>query len=196
MKKLQNLIERNKKLTNWVNKDIYSLLLEKDLFILAYEKLKSKPENMTKGTDKQTLDGYSINIIEKTINLLRNEKFYFQPSRSINIPKANGKMRALGIPSPRDKIVQEVMRMILEAIFEPSFLNNSHGFRPGRSCHTALRQIRGWQAIDWFIEADIKGCFDNINQTKLAELLSKRIQDQRSKIYIFVLESSKSRVCL
>lgn len=179
VKKFKNLIERNKKFPNWINHEIYSLLFEKELYILAYEKIKSKPGNMTKGTDNKTLDEFSIELIEETIKLIQKEEFKFKPSRRIEIPKANGKTRPLGIPSPRDKVVQEVMRLILEAIYEPNFLESSHGFRPNKGCHTALKEIRNWQSIDWFIEADIKGCFDNVDHHILANFLSKRIKDQR-----------------
>jgi hypothetical protein len=122
-------------------KNVYRLMLSMDLFIIAYHKMKSKPGNMTPGTDPETLDGTSLKSLTKTINQLKNQSFQFKPVRREYIPKDNGKMRSLGIPSPRDKIVQEVMRMILERIFEPLFLDSSHGFRPNRGCHSAQKKI-------------------------------------------------------
>lgn len=135
---------------------------------------------MTKGTDQKTIDGMSIKRIDNLISKLRDESYQPQPSRRTYIPKKNGKMRPLGIPSFDDKLVQEVMRMILESIYEGSFSKNSHGFRPNRSCHTALNQIQvTFTGVKWFIEGDIKGFFDNINHNKMIEILSERIQDER-----------------
>src|SRR5579864_2711542 len=118
-----------------------------DLYIIAYERIKSKPGNMTPGTDGETLDGFSLGTIETIIREMRTEQFHFKPVRTTFIPKANGKMRKLGIPCVRDKVVQEAMRLILEAIYDSPqgayFSDASHGFRPDRSCHTALREFRG-----------------------------------------------------
>jgi retron-type reverse transcriptase len=130
---------------------------------MAYERLKSKPGNMTPGTDGKTLDGYSLEDIQKLIGLLRTEQYWPTPVRRVYIPKKDrGKRRPLGVPSPRDKIVQECIRLILEAIYEPNFHDNSHGFRPGRSCHTALESLRrNWMGTKWAIKADITECFDH-----------------------------------
>ena len=123
-------------------KNVYNLLLNEDLFITAFKKISSNKGAMTKGINSETLDGYSMKIIRDTILQLKNHSFQFKPSRREYIPKANGKLRPLGIPSPRDKIVQQIMVMILEAIFENSvFLECSHGFRPNKGCHTALKSI-------------------------------------------------------
>jgi retron-type reverse transcriptase len=111
------------------------------LFEMAYDNLKSKPGNMTQGIIPTTLDGFSIEIIRKIISELRDESFQFKPGRRVMIPKASGGERPLTVAPPRDKVVQEIMRMILEAVFEHSFSQNSHGFRVNKSCHTALRQI-------------------------------------------------------
>jgi nicotine oxidoreductase len=112
------------------------------MYILAYNKLKSNPGNLTQGIIPETLDGISNEWIQETIESLKNESFQFKPGRRIEIEKSNGGKRPLTIATPRDKIIQEIMRMILEAIYEPSFSPNSHGFRRGKSCHTALRQVK------------------------------------------------------
>jgi len=125
-------------------KNVYNLLLNEDLFITAYKKISSNKGAMTKGINYEILDGLppSMNIIRDTILQLKNHSFQFKPSRREYIPKANGKLRPLGIPSTRDKVVQQVMVMILEAIFENSvFLDCSHGFRPNKGCHTALKDV-------------------------------------------------------
>ena len=135
---------------------------------------------MTKGADNATIDHMSISRIEKLIVSLKDESYQPIPSRRVYIPKKNGKKRPLGIPTFNDKLLQEVVRMILEAIYEGSFDNNSHGFRPKRSCHTALQQIqKSFNGTRWFIEGDIKGFFDNINHNTLIDILRKRIDDER-----------------
>lgn len=122
--------------------DIYkNFVLDKQLHLVAYDKLKSNPGNMRPAIIPETLDVMSDEILDKTIELLRTEKFQFSTSRRVYIPKKDGSKRPLSIGNPRDKIVQEVMRMTLEAIFEPRFKDASHGFRPNRGCHTALRSI-------------------------------------------------------
>jgi retron-type reverse transcriptase len=133
---------------------------------------------MTEGTDGKTISRMSISRIEKLIGRIKDESYQPHPARRVYIPKKNGKLRPLGIPSSDDKLVQEVIRMVLEAIYEGSFENSSHGFRPKRSCHTALIQIhRNFTATKWFIEGDIEGFFDNINHDILVEILKERIAD-------------------
>jgi len=128
---------------NFVVKDkLYKLLYDKKLYEIAYNKLKSKPGNMTPGITSTTLDGISSVVIEEIISQLRTRTFNFSPGRRVSIPKANGGSRPLTVAPPRDKLVQEVMRMVLEAIFEPNFSSFSHGFRPGKSCHSALKEIK------------------------------------------------------
>jgi len=151
---------------NWINSDLYRLMYKEDLYILAYERIKSAPGNMTPGTDGKTIDGISMRMIQSIMEEMRTEQFQFKPARTVYLPKPNGKKRKLGIPSTRDKIVQEVIRLILECIYDspkrPYFHETSHGFRPNRSGHTALREIRGkWPAINWFLEGDIQSCFDH-----------------------------------
>ena len=148
----------------WVNHDVYRLMYKEDLYILAYERIKSKPGNMTPGTDEETLDGFSLEAIREMIREMKAEQFRFKPVRQQFIPKPNGKMRKLGIPCVRDKIVQEVIRLILEAIYDsprgPYFSDSSHGFRPQRSCHTALREFReNWTGVNWLIEARRVGAY-------------------------------------
>jgi retron-type reverse transcriptase len=151
---------------NWINVDIYRLLYKEDLYIVAYERMKSAPGNMTPGSDGVTIDGFSLQTIQRIIQEMRTEKFQFKPVRTVFIPKPNGKKRKLGIPSTRDKIVQEVIRVILECIYDspygPYFYETSHGFRANHGCHTALKEIReNWSASNWFLEGDISQCFDH-----------------------------------
>lgn len=135
---------------------------------------------MTKGTDGKTVDGMSLKRIERLIEQLRNESYQPQPSRRVYIPKKNGKMRPLGVPSFDDKLIQEVIRMILEAIYEGGFSKQSHGFRPNHSCHTALSQIQiCFTGSKWFVEGDICSFFDNINHKIMIDILRERIADER-----------------
>lgn len=122
---------------------LYKLICDEDILFGAYHSMKSNPGNMTPGEDGQTLDGIPKKKFKELSESLKTEKFQFKPSKRIFIPKANGKMRPLGIPTPIDKIVQKAMQMTLELIYEPIFSNSSHGFRPQRGCHTALCQISG-----------------------------------------------------
>lgn len=159
---------------------IYSLMSNIEMYETAYNKLKSNPGNMSPGIDQVTLDGISLDVFQKIIASMRDESFQFKPGRRVNIPKANGKSRPLTVASPRDKIVQEVMRMILEVIFEPTFSDNSHGFRPNRSCHTALRQVKTqFGGASFFIEGDISQCFPSIDHNLLINLIRVRVSDEK-----------------
>ena len=159
---------------------LYRYLLREDVYYMAYKNLYANTGAGTKGTDDDTADGFSEEYVKQTINMLMNGSYEPKPVRRTYIPKSNGKERPLGIPSFRDKLVQEVIRMYLEAIYEPIFSDRSHGFRHNRSCHTALGQItKGFNGVKWFIEGDIKGCFDNINHKVLLELLAKKIKDSK-----------------
>src|SRR5947209_5379922 len=140
--------------------DVYRRLYNPDLYLRAYGRIYRNAGAMTKGTTQETVDGMSMPKIEGIIELLRNEQYRWTPVRRVLIPKKDGKTRPLGIPTWSDKLLQEVMRSILEAYYEPQFHPKSHGFRPERGCHTALRDIFGWSGTTWFIEGDIKGCFD------------------------------------
>jgi len=184
LQRLERLRQLNSK-GEWVNDALYRLMYKEDLYIVAYERIKSKPGNMTPGTDGATLDGWSLQMTQTIIAEMRSEQFQFKPVRTEYIPKPNSnKVRKLGIPSTRDKVVQEVMRMILESVYDspygPFFRDTSHGFRLNRSCHTALREIRGkWAATNWFIEGDIQACFDEIDHHVLVGLLRRKIKDER-----------------
>lgn len=159
---------------------LYRLLYNEEMYLIAYQNIYSNNGSMTKGTDNQTVDGMSVERIRKIILSLKDESYQPKPARRTYIPKKNGKMRPLGIPSFEDKLLQEVIRMILEAIYEGYFEHTSHGFRPNRSCHTALNRIqKTFTGVKWFIEGDIKGFFDNINHNTLIGILRERIDDER-----------------
>ena len=158
---------------------LYKQIMQMEMLILSYQNIKSKPGNMTEGIDEITLDGISLKFLKNLSESLKNESFKFKPARRVMIPKVNGKLRPLAIASPRDKIVQEAMRMVLEIIFEPIFLDYSHGFRPGKSCHSALKEVSKWNGITWVIEGDIKGFFDNVDHHILERLLCTQIEDQQ-----------------
>ena len=158
---------------------LYRNLYNPAFFLLAYERIQAKPGNMTAGSDGKTIDGMSMKRIEALIQKLKDFSYQPKPARRTYIPKANGKTRPLGIPSFDDKLVQEVVRMMLESIYEPTFHVTSHGFRPKRSCHTALQYIkRNYTGVKWFVEGDIKGCFDNVDHHVLVQILRRRIADE------------------
>ena len=160
--------------------NIYRLLYNRNLYLRAYGRLYSNQGAMTKGTTAETVDGMSLAKINRIIEALRYERFRWTPVRRVNIPKPDGKTRPLGIPTWTDKLLQEVIRMILEAYYEPQFSDRSHGFRPGRGCHTALSEVATtWKGTRWFVEGDIKGCFDNIDHEVLLSLLGEKLHDNR-----------------
>ena len=159
---------------------LYRYLLREDIYYAAYQKLYPNKGAVTPGIDEDTASGFGKEYVLQIIRELQKGVYQPKPVRRIYIPKKNGKQRPLGIPSFRDKLLQEAMRMILEAIYEPIFFDQSHGFRPGRSCHTALEQITvNFRATKWFIEGDIKGCFDNIDHDVLIHTLEKKIKDSK-----------------
>jgi len=135
------------KLDNDKYTGLYKQIANVDMLRLAYHKIKSKPGNMTPGIDEETLYGINNKYLEKLSESLLNESFQFRPTRRVYIPKTNGKTRPLGIASPRDKIVHEAMRIVLDGIFDPIFLESSHGFRSNRGQHTALKEISKWNGI-------------------------------------------------
>jgi group II intron reverse transcriptase/maturase len=160
--------------------DVYRRLFNPDLYLRAYGRLYQNEGAMTKGITPENVDGMSREKIDATIELLRHERYRWTPVRRVQIPKPNGKMRPLGIPTWSDKLLQEVMRSILEAYYEPQFSPRSHGFRPEKGCHTALKDIFcAWNGTKWFIEGDIKGCFDNIGHAVLLTIIREKIHDNR-----------------
>jgi len=175
--KLNKLAERSNFAPNQIiDRELYSLVSSVDMLIYAYENIKSKPGNMTQTSE--TLDGISKEKLENISKLLRKEKFTF--CRRIDIPKAFGGSGLLSIASPMDKIVQEAMRLVLEAIYEPLFADCSHGFRPNRSRHTALKKVsQEFQPAEWVIEGDQGKFFDTISHHKLMEIIENKIKDRR-----------------
>ena len=159
---------------------IYRQLYNPQLYLMAYGNLASHTGSMTPGTTEETVDGMSMAKIERIIKKLREERYRWKPVRRVNIPKANGKTRPLGLPTWSDKLVQEVIRLLLDAYYDPQFSAHSHGIRRGYGCHTALMDItRNGKGTKWFIEGDIKGYFDNINHMILLSLLGEKIHDNR-----------------
>jgi len=159
---------------------VYRSLYSEDLFLAAYDKIARNQGALTPGTENDTVDGMSLQRIRNIINQLRHERFRFRPSRRTQIPKKSGGSRPLSIPNFSEKLVQEVLRAILDAYYEPRFLDSSHGFRPKRGCHTALTFIKQkFRGVAWFIEGDIRGCFDNISHDTLMSTLAEDIHDGR-----------------
>lgn len=162
-------------------KRVYHRIRDRELFLTAYGKLYANNGATTPGTDpKDTVDGMSLKRIDNLLEKLKTGTYHWQPVRRSYIEKKNSsKKRPLSLPGWNDKLLQEVIRMILEAYYEPQFSDRSHGFRPGRGCHTALAAIRNhWTGTKWFIEGDIKGCFENIDHTLLLDILKKDFPDQ------------------
>ena len=159
---------------------LYRYLLREDIYYIAYQRLYANKGATTKGIDDDTADGFGEKYVKTLIAELKDGSYRAKPVRRHYIQKANGKMRPLGIPSFRDKLLQEVIRLILEAIYEPIFSGNSHGFRAKRSCHTCIKEIKSeFTGVIWFIEGDIKGCFDNIDHKVLIEILQRKIKDSK-----------------
>jgi len=159
---------------------LYRQLFNPQLYLLAYGRLYSNKGAMTPGPDGETVDGMSMGKIGRIIDALRHERFRFKPVRRTYIPKKNGKKRPLGLPSWSDKLVGEVIRLLLEAYYEPQFSDRSHGFRPERGCHTALSEVAtGWPGTTWFIEADIADCFGSLDHEIMLSTLAGDIHDGR-----------------
>jgi retron-type reverse transcriptase len=159
---------------------VYRLMLNRDLFLMAYGKIQRNTGAMTHGVTDETPDGMSLRKIDAIIEALQYERYQWLPARRTYIPKKNGKKRPLGMPVWSDKLVQEVIRLILEAYYDEQFSNHSHGFRPKRGPHTALREIYyHWIGTTWFIEGDISQCFDKLNHELLLKTISEKIHDGR-----------------
>jgi group II intron reverse transcriptase/maturase len=159
---------------------LYRQMFNRDLYALAYGNIYSNQGAMTPGASEETADGMSEGKISQIVELMRGERYRFSPARRVWIPKKNGKLRPLGLPAWSDKLVGEVVRLLLEAYYEPVFSDRSHGFRKGRGCHTALREIQeAWTGVTWFVEGDIADCFGSLDQDILLRILAEKIHDQR-----------------
>lgn len=159
---------------------LYRQLFNPQLYLLAYSRIYSNKGAMTPGATQETVDGMSTAKIDRIIDAMRHERYRFAPVRRTLIPKKNGKMRPLGLPTWSDKLVGEVVRLLLEAYYEPQFSDRSHGFRPRRGCHTALREIANtWTGTAWFIEGDIADCFGSLDHEIMLSILSEKIHDNR-----------------
>jgi group II intron reverse transcriptase/maturase len=160
--------------------ELFRQLFNPQIYLLAYGRLYSNHGAMTPGADGETADGMSLAKIGRVIEALRHERFRFRPARRIYIPKKNGNKRPLGLPSWSDKLVGEVIRLLLEAYYEPRFSDRSHGFRPRRGCHTALSEVADqWTGTTWFIEGDISDCFGSLDHEVLLSTLAEKIHDSR-----------------
>jgi len=160
--------------------ELYRQLFNPQLYLLAYGRIYANQGAMTPGADGETADGTSLARIGRIIDALRHERYRFKPVRRTWIPKKNGKKRPLGLPSWSDKLVGEVIRLLLEAYYEPQFSDRSYGFRPGRGCHTALRKVADtWTGTTWFIEGDISDCFGSLDHEVMARILAEKISDNR-----------------
>lgn len=177
--KIEGFRTRNRQNNCYINKDVYRLLYCHDLYIIAYNNIKSNDGAETKGSDGTSLHGFCEEWIDEIILSIRDESYHPNPSKTTYIRKKNGKMRKLSFPNGKDKLIQECIRLILESIYEPSFSNLSHGFRPKRSIHSAVSQIDTWRSTTWFIEGDISACFDEVDHRVLESILRECIQDER-----------------
>jgi group II intron reverse transcriptase/maturase len=160
--------------------ELYRQLFNPQLYLLAYGRIYANQGAMTPGVTQETVDGMSQAKIGRIIDAMRHERYRFAPVRRVHIPKKNGKTRPLGLPTWSDKLVGEVVRLLLEAYYEPTFSDRSHGFRPRRGCHTALREIAStWTGTAWFIEGDIADCFGSLDHVLMVKILAQRIHDNR-----------------
>jgi retron-type reverse transcriptase len=150
--------------------ELYRQMFNPQLYLLAYGRIYSNQGAMSPGANAETADGMTMGKIDAIIEAMRHERYRFTPAKRTYIPKKNGKLRPLGLPTWSDKLVGEVVRLLLEAYYEPQFSDHSHGFRPGRGCHTALREIANtWTGTTWFIEGDISDCLDACSHCSLAD---------------------------
>jgi group II intron reverse transcriptase/maturase len=160
--------------------ELYRQMFNPQLYLLAYGRIYANKGAMTPGATQETVDGMSLGRIGRIIDAMRHERYRFAPVRRVHIPKKNGKTRPLGLPTWSDKLVGEVVRLLVEAYFEPTFSDRSHGFRPGRGCHTALREVANtWTGTTWFIEGDIADCFGSFDHRVMLAILGEKIHDNR-----------------
>jgi group II intron reverse transcriptase/maturase len=159
---------------------LYRQMFNVNLYLMAYGRIYANQGAMTPGPDAETADGMSLDKIHEIIEAMRYERYRFRPVRRTFISKKNGELRPLGLPSWSDKLVGEVVRLILEAIYEPTFSDHAHGYRPGRGCHTALCAVEAtWTGTAWFIEGDISDCFGSLDHDVMIRILGERIHDNR-----------------
>ena len=160
--------------------ELYRQLFNPQLYLLAYGRIYSNDGAMTPGVTQETVDGMSLGKIGRIIDAVRHERYRFSPARRVWIPKKNGKLRPLGMPTWSDKLLGEVVRLLLEAYYEPQFSARSHGFRPGRGCHTALGEVaRTWTGTTWFVEGDVADCFGSLDHGIMIKILAEKIRDNR-----------------
>ena len=160
--------------------ELYRQLFNPQMYLLAYGRIYSNKGAMTPGATQETVDGMSQAKIGRVIDAMRYERYRFSPARRVYIPKKNGKLRPLGLPTWSDKLAGEVVRLLLEAYYEPVFSGRSHGFRPRKGCHTALREVAStWTGTAWFIEGDIADCFGSLDHERMIGILSEKIHDNR-----------------
>src|SRR5256714_10490554 len=160
--------------------ELYRQLFNPQLYLLAYGRIYANKGAMTRGVSQETVDGMSLGKIGRIIEAMRFERYRFRPVRRVLIPKKNGKLRPLGLPTWSDKLVGEVVRLLLEAYYDVQFSDRSHGFRPGRGCHTALREVvEVWKGTHWFIEGDVSDCFRSLDHDLMINMLAERIHDGR-----------------
>ena len=159
---------------------LYRQLFNKELFLTAYGRIYSNQGAMTPGVTPETVDGMSMAKIDAIIETLRSESYRWSPARRVYIPKKNGKKRPLGMPPWSDKLVAEVVRMLLDAYYDVQFSDRSHGFRTGRGCHTALDEVVSvWKGTHWFIEGDLADYFGSLDHKIMVSTLTERIHDGR-----------------
>jgi group II intron reverse transcriptase/maturase len=160
--------------------ELYRQLFNPQLYLMAHGRIYSNNGAMTAGADGETADGMTLAKIGRVIDAMRHERYRFKPVKRVYIPKKNGKQRPLGLPSWSDKLVGEVVRLLLEAYYEPQFSDSSHGFRPGRGCHTALTKVAAtWTGTAWFIEGDISDCFGQLDHEVMLSVLAEKVHDNR-----------------
>ncbi|MEV0088729.1 reverse transcriptase/maturase family protein [Saccharopolyspora sp. NPDC050642] len=154
---------------------LYRQLFNTELYLVAYGRIYANKGSMTHGVTGETVDGMSLEKIRGIIDALREERYRWSPAKRVHIPKKNGKTRPLGLPTWSDKLVAEVVRLLLEAYYDVQFSGRSHGFRPGRGCHTALTEVsRTWKGTRWFIEGDISDCFGSLDHESCCRSWARR----------------------
>lgn len=194
LRQLRIIRKLNQERPDWENRDIFRILHNEDIWIAAYENIKGNKGNLTPGVTKDTLDGTSLTKLQKLQRKVMVENYRFHPVKQTWIPKANGKLRPLGIPTPEDKIVQEVIRMVLEAIYEPNFHPQSFGFRRAIGVHDALENVeKQFRWTDWVIKGDIQNAYPTIDHHILVNIIKKKISDPR--FIRLIWKSLKGGIC-